>query len=71
MTIYSGETCSKCMLLKRIMQQKNIEFNTIEDQDVVQAKAKELSIMELPILEVSETEYYSGSAAIQYINKEK
>lgn len=70
MKLYSGPTCSKCMLLKRIMNNKGLEFQTIEDQDVVGQKSTQLSIYELPILEVGESEYYSGSEAIQYINKE-
>ncbi len=48
--LYTTETCSKCLLLKNILDSKNIKYTVIDDLDKVMEKSKELEIMELPIL---------------------
>lgn len=59
--LYSTPSCSKCMLTENILN--GLEYSNIKDTSVVIDKAKELDIMEMPILVVGE-KTYSGSEAI-------
>lgn len=64
--MYSQPGCSKCMLLKRLLTNRNFEFEVITDSEVVLALAGEIGCRELPILEIENT-YYTGNEALEKI----
>ena len=55
--------CPKCKVLELKLKQKNVEYETIEDMDIM----KEKGFMSLPVLEVGGN-FYNFSDAIKFLN---
>jgi glutaredoxin len=51
-TIYGLEHCSQCKMLKRKLEEKNIEFFYIEDEETIMKIAEKTGIMSAPIVEI-------------------
>lgn len=68
-TIYSTEICPKCKVLKKKLIEKNIEFEEIQDQEVVAKVAEETMISEVPIIKIDD-QYMNFPAAVNWINYE-
>lgn len=62
--VYSKPGCGGCAMLKRILKEKEIEYELGSDFE----KLIEKGFTQLPILEIDGT-FYSGSAAIEYAKK--
>lgn len=62
-TILYSTGCPKCSILKKKMDEKNIEYDIVSDVDLMQAKG----FMNLPMLEVDDNIMDFG-AAIKWIN---
>lgn len=63
--IYTSPTCSKCNILKDIMNNAKIEFEETADY----SDLKELNITELPVLKTADGSIYSSNLAIAYVQK--
>lgn len=63
--IYTSPTCSKCNILKDIMNNAKIEFEETADY----SDLKELNITELPALKTADGSIYSSNLAIAYVQK--
>lgn len=50
--VYGTKTCSQCKMLKRKLEEKNIEFFYIEDEDTIMKLAGKTGIMTAPIVEI-------------------
>ena len=48
-TLYTTSTCPMCKMLKQRLDEKNIEYKTINDVEILQEK----NIMHVPVLEVN------------------
>lgn len=55
--------CPKCIILKKKMDEKNIEYDIVSDVDLMQEKG----FMSLPMLEVNGSTMDFGSA-IKWVN---
>lgn len=66
MKFYTGEGCSKCMLLKRMLTANRIIFEEIADSKEVLRIAEEIGSLELPIINI-DGKYYSGTEAIRQV----
>ena len=55
--------CPKCKVLEMKLKQKKVEYETIEDMEVM----KEKGFMSLPILEV-DGNAYNFSEAVKFLN---
>ena len=64
-TIYTTETCPKCKILKKKLDSKKIDYNEINDIDVL----KSLDIYEVPILDVN-GEYLEFNEANSWVNNQ-
>lgn len=64
--MYTGEGCSKCLLLKRMLISNNIDHTIIDDKVEVMRVATEIGSMELPIINI-DGNYYSGTEAIKQV----
>lgn len=64
-TIYTTETCPKCKILKKKLDSKNIDYNEVNDIDVL----KSLDIYEVPILDVN-GEYLEFNEANSWVNNQ-
>ena len=64
-TIYTTETCPKCKILKKKLDSKNIEYNEVNDIEIL----KSLDIYDVPILEVND-KYLNFSEANNWINNQ-
>ena len=69
--VYSTATCSKCQVLKSILDNKKIDYKVESNMEKIMEIAKEIGTSELPILEITLsgdeeflTRYYSGSEAV-------
>jgi glutaredoxin len=51
-TIYSTPTCSQCKMLKRKLQEKDINFFDICDEEQTLKIAEKTGIMSAPIVEI-------------------
>jgi glutaredoxin len=66
-TVYSTPTCSKCQMLKKILDSKNIEYEVESNMEKIMDIAREVKTTELPIMTISESDtsdIFSGSEAI-------
>lgn len=68
MTMYTGEGCSKCLLLKRLLDINHMDYTLVADRDKVILMADKIGSRELPILEI-EGKHYSGTEAIKQIQR--
>ena len=64
-TFYSTN-CPKCKILKQKLEQKNIEFETVEDVDAVVEYGNSHNIKSAPLLDVDGTAY-DFKGALDYI----
>lgn len=51
-TIYGTPTCNQCKMLKRKLEEKNIEFFYIDDIETTTRVAEKTGIMSAPIVEI-------------------
>ena len=49
--VYGKENCSKCLSLKNILTDRNIEFEYIEDMKSLMIVASKARIMSAPVIE--------------------
>ena len=55
--VYGKENCSKCLSLKGILTDKNIEFEYIEDLKTLMMVASKATIMSAPVVEYNDNVY--------------
>ena len=55
--VYGKENCSKCLSLKGILTDKNIEFEYIEDLKTLMMVARKARIMSAPVVEYNDNVY--------------
>ena len=55
--VYGKENCSKCLSLKEILTDKNIEFEYIEDLKTLMMVASKARIMSAPVVEYNDNVY--------------
>ena len=66
MTLYTTN-CPKCIVLEKKLNNKNINYDKVEDIEKILEVAKEQGIVTAPILEI-DGEYFDFSHANTYIN---
>ena len=55
--VYGKENCSKCLSLKNILIDRNIEFEYIEDMKILMIVASKARIMSAPVIEYNDNIY--------------
>ena len=60
-TIYTTQTCPKCKILKKKLQEKGIEYKEFNDEDEMQR----MGILSVPVMDV-DGEQLDFPAAIKY-----
>ena len=65
-TILYTQGCPKCKVLEMKLKQKNIEYETISDIEIMKNKG----ISSLPVLEVDD-KLYNFTDAVKYVNELK
>ena len=63
-TIYTTQTCPKCKILKKKLQEKGIEYQEFNDEDEIQR----MGILSVPVMAV-DGEQLDFPAAIKYVNE--
>ena len=63
-TIYTTQTCPKCKILKKKLQEKGIEYQEFNDEDEMQR----MGILSVPVMDV-DGEQLDFPAAIKYVNE--
>ena len=63
-TIYTTQTCPKCKILKKKLQEKGIEYKEFNDEDEMQR----MGILSVPVMDV-DGEQLDFPAAIKYGNE--
>lgn len=63
-TIYTTQTCPKCKILKKKLQEKGIEYKEFNDEDEMQR----MGILSVPVMDV-DGEQLDFPAAIKYVNE--
>ena len=63
-TIYTTQTCPKCKILKKKLQEKGIEYKEFSDEDEMQR----MGILSVPVMDV-DGEQLDFPAAIKYVNE--
>lgn len=63
-TIYTTQTCPKCKILKKKLQEKGIEYKEFNDEDEMQC----MGILSVPVMDV-DGEQLDFPAAIKYVNE--
>ena len=64
--VYGKENCGKCVSLKVILENKNLEFEYIEDMKTLMIVASKARIMSAPVVEYND-HVYSMEAFLQVI----
>lgn len=64
--VYGKENCGKCMSLKNILTDRNIEFEYIEDLKALMVVASKARIMSAPVIEYNNN-VYSMEAFLEVI----
>ena len=62
-TVYGTPTCNQCKMLKRKLEEKNIEFFYIDDVEMTTRVAERTGIMSAPIVEIDGVSYNLQDAA--------
>lgn len=62
MKVYSRPGCGGCEAVKRILTEKEIDFEISDDF----AYLIEKGLSQLPVIETEENKFFAGSAAIKY-----
>ena len=63
-TIYTTQTCPKCKILKKKLQEKGIEYQEFNDED----EMHRMGILSVPVMDV-DGEQLDFPAAIKYVNE--
>ncbi len=63
-TIYTTQTCPKCKILKKKLEEKGIEYKEFNDEDEMQR----MGILSVPVMDV-DGEQLDFPAAIKYVNE--
>ena len=63
-TVYTTQTCPKCKILKKKLQEKGIEYQEFSDEDEMQR----IGILSVPVMDV-DGEQLDFPAAIKYVNE--
>ena len=63
-TIYTTQTCPKCKILKKKLQEKGIEYKEFNDEGEMQR----MGILSVPVMDV-DGEQLDFPAAIKYVNE--
>ena len=63
-TIYTTQTCPKCKILKKKLQEKGIAYEEFSDEDEMQR----MGILSVPVMDV-DGERLDFPAAIKYVNE--
>lgn len=63
-TIYTTQTCPKCKILKKKLQEKGIEYKEFNDEDEMQR----MGILSVPVMDV-DGEQLDFPTAIKYVNE--
>ena len=63
-TIYTTQTCPKCKILKKKLEEKRIEYKEFNDEDEMQR----MGILSVPVMDV-DGEQLDFPAAIKYVNE--
>jgi len=50
--VYGMKHCSMCRMLKQKLENKNIDFQYIEDEQVIMKLAQEVNILTAPIVKI-------------------
>lgn len=61
-TIYGLKHCSQCKMLKRKLEEKEIDFFYIEDEKTIMRVAEKTGIMTAPIVEIDGKTYNKEQA---------
>ena len=64
--VYSLSGCGKCNILKRLLDVKGIEYETIQDMAEIRKVAEAIGTVELPIMRFNDL-YYSGTEALEKV----
>ncbi|MBQ3437299.1 MAG: glutaredoxin family protein [Fusobacterium sp.] len=64
--VYGKENCGKCISLKNILTDRNIEFEYIEDLKALMVVASKARIMSAPVVEYNNN-IYSMEAFLEVI----
>ncbi len=62
--------CARCKVLELKLKQKQVDFETVDDEGTVVAVGKEHGIMQAPILQVND-QFLDFAAAVKYVNEVK
>lgn len=64
-TIYTTEACPRCKILKKKLDSKNIQYEEINDIEIL----KSLDIYEVPVLEI-DNELLEFNKANEWVNNQ-
>ena len=64
--LYTTKTCPKCSIVKSKLQNKNIEYTSVDDENILEEKGYDL----LPVLEVDGNVMHSMIDINDWINKQ-
>ena len=62
-TVYSSKTCSQCKMFKNRLDQKNIPYFDIQDEEKAMKIAESVGLYVLPLIEIDGTIHTLQSAA--------
>lgn len=63
-TVYTTQTCPKCKILKKKLEEKGIAYEEFTDEDEMQR----MGILSVPLMDVDGTQL-DFPAAIKYVNE--
>ena len=63
-TIFTTETCPKCRILKKKLEDKGIEYTEVTDEE----KLRQMDILSVPVMTV-DGERMDFAEAIKYVNE--
>ena len=63
-TIYTTETCPKCRILKKKLEDKGLEYTEVTDEE----KLRQMDILSVPVMTV-DGERMDFAEAIKYVNE--
>ena len=69
MILYTAETCPKCKVIKKKLNDAGIEYEICQDLDKLAELADKYGIRTLPILEIEEGNLLDFSHILDYIKE--
>jgi glutaredoxin len=63
-TIFTTETCPKCRILKKKLEDKGLEYTEVTDEE----KLRQMDILSVPVMTV-DGERMDFAEAIKYVNE--